>query len=60
MSIEKEYGDYCLICDACDACITEDSFDGAVDAKKREGWLSRKDGDGEWIDVCPDCQERRT
>lgn len=56
--IEKEYGEYVLVCDVCDiAADTEGglTFQEAVDSKKALGWKSQK-RNGEWIDVYPECQ----
>lgn len=54
--IQKQYGNYYLICDNCGTILSvEHSFDKAVDAKKDKGVKSRKI-DGRWIDVCVDCQ----
>lgn len=58
--IDKNYGEYFLICDI---CLNEDNksfenFDDVVDYKKTEGkqlgWSSRKIN-GEWKDICPEC-----
>jgi len=57
MSIEKAGFSYDLICDVCGE-IGHSTFDfhDAVQFKKVEGWKSQKDSDGDWEDVCPDCQ----
>jgi len=51
-------GLYALTCDICgeDAPETFDDFYDAVQYKKDEGWKSLKNN-GDWEDVCPDCQE---
>lgn len=56
--IESISGSYILICDICGegACKDFDDFYEAVDYKKKEGWKGKKIN-GEWQDVCPDCQE---
>ena len=56
MSIQKEYGDYHLICDNCsrEAENIFDSFDKAIDAKKMLGWESVKVS-GQWEDWCDKC-----
>lgn len=56
--IDKSFGSYSLICDICgeEAKKEFDDFYEAVDYKKKEGWKSKKI-DGEWQDVCPECQE---
>lgn len=45
----------------CDLCGTElwpeFDWDDAVEAKKAAGWKSKKI-DGEWMDICPDCQSK--
>ena len=57
MSIEKEYGKFVPVCDRCgNELMPEDTWQDAVDAKKDAGWRSVKDK-GEWVDVCPECQE---
>lgn len=55
--IQKNYGKHHLICDNCDELIEiYDSWDKAVDGKK-EQWVKSSKIDGEWIDVCYECQE---
>jgi hypothetical protein len=59
MSIER-FGDiFSLTCDICGEDHPETFYDfgDAVQAKKDDGWKSRRDKDGCWEDVCPDCQE---
>lgn len=57
MSIERFGNIYTPTCDRCGAELPgEFDFYDAVNAKKREGWKSRKTN-GEWEDICPDCQE---
>ena len=61
--IDKEYGEYILVCDICGEEVTGfDTFDRALDYKDKEGWKSRrgeqldlKDG---FVDICPACIER--
>lgn len=55
--ISKFCGFYSLICDICGEEHPEQFFDfyEAVEAKKIDGWKSRKDADGNWIDVCDAC-----
>lgn len=56
MSIDNFQGMYTPTCDICHAELpAEFDFYDAVNAKKREGWKSRK-VDGQWEDICPDCQ----
>jgi hypothetical protein len=58
MSIDKFSGIYILTYDICgkDAPETFDDFYNAVQYKKDNGWESQK-CDGQWEDVCPECQE---
>ena len=60
MSIERFGGIYTPTCDICGRELDgEFDFRDAVAAKKREDWKSRK-VDGEWQDVCDDCQRLET
>jgi hypothetical protein len=56
--IERHYGKYTLICDVCCKEVDEefDDFQDAVDYKKFADWRS-KNINGEWVDVCLDCQD---
>lgn len=56
--IDRDGEFYYLICDVCgeEAPASFHEFREAVRYKKAEGWRSRR-RDGEWEDVCPDCQE---
>ena len=56
--IDKQSGRYHLACDVCGEEIDEtfDDFYDAVQHKKDNGWKSQK-VNGEWEDVCPECQE---
>ena len=57
MMIEREWDGFTLTCDICGHEIKPfDSFQEAVQYKKDEGWRSQK-RDGEWEDICPDCQD---
>lgn len=51
------YG-YDLICDICGTPEEElfEHFDDAVDFKKENGWISRKDKKGNWEEICQGCQ----
>lgn len=59
--IDREYGEYFLVCDICGEEIDGfDTFDDALDYSREEGWESKrgeqldlKDG---WVDICPKCQ----
>ena len=59
--IEK-YGpyDYRLFCDYCEEACDEifETFDDAVDYKtdKDNGWMSIKDRNGDWCELCPSCK----
>lgn len=50
--------DIILVCDICWSYVDETflDFHEAVEYKKKNGWKSQK-RNGEWEDVCPDCQE---
>ena len=54
--IERDYNLYVLVCDVCGEQEVYDSFDEAVEAKK-QGWKSKAEK-GQWIDICPECQEQ--
>ena len=54
--IERDYNLYILVCDICGEEKTFDSFEEAVEAKKKEGWKSKKES-GQWLDICPECKE---
>ena len=58
--IDKIKGKYRLICDICgeEAEKSFNTFDGAVDYKVDNEWISQK-RDGEWQDVCPGCYSIR-
>lgn len=54
--IQRTNNGYELICDECGYSVTGmDTFDEAVEYKKEDGWKSMRQ-DGEWKDVCQDCQ----
>ena len=59
--ISKFEGMYTLTCDICGDEYPETFFDfyDAVEAKKENGWKSRKT-DGEWVDVCDACLEEES
>lgn len=58
MSIEKFAGFYSLICDNCGKELDEQFYDfyDAIEAKKENGWKSRK-VHGNWEDWCEKCCE---
>jgi hypothetical protein len=53
-------GIYSLECDVCGESATETFFDfyEAVEYKKANDWKSQK-RNGQWEDVCPECQEAK-
>lgn len=59
MSTLRRHGDITFICDDCGEALDtgEPEFGDAVRAKKAAGWASRKDNEGDWQDLCPDCKE---
>jgi len=58
MSIDRRYEYYTPVCDFCEARLPSGlSFQEAVEIKKRAGWRTRKDEYGDWVDMCPDCQQ---
>lgn len=63
MSIEKSWEGrtrvYIPTCDICGEQLAEQyDFEDAVEAKRDAGWRSKKIN-GEWIDLCNDCQKER-
>lgn len=57
MSIERKGFEYTPTCDVCGYELPpEHGFIDAVESQKRHGWTSRKDSDGDWRDVCPECR----
>lgn len=54
--IDKQFGDYHLICDICNEEAEEsfDTFYDAVEARKELGWKPKKTSKG-WTDICPEC-----
>ena len=55
--IAKECDKYILCCDACDENELFNTFQEALNFKKREGWKS-DNTDDEWVDICQECVER--
>ena len=48
---------YVLVCDECGREVKYfNTFDEAVEYKRDNGWKSKKD-DGEWVTLCPNCQQ---
>lgn len=58
MSIDNTAGRFTLICDNCGEELDEmfDDFYDAVEAKKENGWKSKK-VNGNWEDWCNKCCE---
>ncbi len=58
MMIDRDFDGYSLACDICgeEATQTFDDFWDAVQYKKDNDWKSQR-RNGDWEDVCPDCQE---
>lgn len=59
--IMSKPGIYSLMCDICCDEFKQETFSTfseAVEFKKNNGWKSKKI-DGEWQDICPDCQKER-
>jgi L-rhamnose mutarotase len=56
--ISNACGMYHLFCDVCGEKLFKvfHEFQDAVNYKKQNGWKSQR-RNGEWEDVCPDCQE---
>ncbi len=57
--IDRIGGMYYLTCDVCGNEAEESFFEfyEAVEYKKANGWKSQR-RDGQWEDVCPECQEK--
>jgi hypothetical protein len=50
---------YSVVCDVCEErCAWECSRSAARATAKRFGWFRRRGGDGQMMDVCPDCHCR--
>lgn len=54
--IDKQYGEFILICDCCGIEHKFETFEEAVKFKKLNGWKSVKVG-LEWEDICDSCLE---
>ena len=54
--IDKSYGQYCIVCDACGEISAEkfETWQDAVDNKEITG-CTAKLHKGLWIDLCEDC-----
>lgn len=56
--IVKSNNGYKLVCDCCGYEVDGfDCFLEAVDYKKENDWKSKKIGEEEWEDNCPNCKE---
>lgn len=55
--IERDYNLYILVCDICGEEQTYNDFQEAVEAKKKEGWQSKREKE-QWMDICPECQTK--
>ena len=56
MSIAKIYDKHVPICDICGEDLPpEHDFYDAVASSRQADWIKRK-RDGEWIDICRECQ----
>ena len=56
--ISKEGGDFWLYCDKCSNYETGfGTWQDIIEFKKNKnnGWGSRKEKDGDWMDLCPEC-----
>ena len=59
MSIEKEYGEFQIVCDDCGYYVPGfDRFSEALDYCGDEGWKAFKVKD-EWNHFCPVCSHRK-
>jgi hypothetical protein len=55
--IDKEHGEFILSCDFCGEQVDGfDDFYDAVDYKKDKGWKNKRIN-GDWNDICPECQK---
>ena len=57
--IEKINNIYKIICDSCGEVFPDNfnTFHDAVDYKRNNNWRSVKVSEGNWNEICPDCQE---
>ena len=56
--INKFGKSYILSCDICQEEAEETFYDfyDALNFKRDNGWKSKKDENGEWMVICPECQ----
>lgn len=62
MTIERQHGLMCLMCDGCDEDLEffeANEFNVMIADAKSKGWRIRKDDDGDWEHHCPSCQGNR-
>lgn len=62
MSIERQHGEQCLICEECDDNLeffAKDEFLTMLADGKAKGWQITKNDDGEWEHRCPGCKPNR-
>ena len=54
--IDKQYGSYYAVCDACGTALDGeyDDFQDAVDGMRANGWRTSKTG-ADWMNYCPAC-----
>ena len=59
--IDKQYGSYYAICDACGTALdgVYDDFQDAVDGMRANGWKTANVG-GEWVNYCPECAPKQS
>ena len=57
--IDRQYGSYYAICDACGTALDSEynDFQDAVDGMRADGWKTANVG-GEWVNYCPECAAR--
>lgn len=49
---------YYRICDVCGKHGPyAENYNAAIDEAKKAGWTRIKNSNGEWKDICPECQE---
>ena len=57
--IDKEYGEYILVCDVCGREVNGfESWQDAVDGKRESGFVSRKINN-HWEDWCHSCKNKK-
>jgi len=58
MTIHKNRGKISFECDSCDEVLDtgETNFDQARASLREENWKVKKEIDGEWYHLCPECR----